>query len=448
MSVRSHRSLPPTRRDERACRRSLAFEALDARVVLSAAGAAAVNLEIGVQLNAVVSIERPPVQPFVDAGAPWREALGERPGDLRANGAPSGIGGYGHDRDMRGGFAPPPLLTALGAFQPGFAIAPGAIWVVVVDFINTAPPPPPVAHDAIRFPALGALESTADATSFAATALNQLSSRATTSAATGIAGLSSSLTSTGQSTQSSSPTSNGSAPFSWMPASPVVPSRGDETTTAPSAMLTTEPRDAGEPPLADGLIELETPGAENRKLLLEEEEPYGDDARRLEDAAILEWLRSEGFDAVAGEEEPAEDATPAERETADAAADHRRQASDRAANALDTEGGMIELAVEDANGDVPNPAYAAASRENLDVADVGMEAGVALFQAFELGTAPGEADGSSAAEATAESPPAEAKPATEASNRQAATLTGIGLAVAVPLAVERRRRGSHAEKDR
>lgn len=187
-----------------------------------------------------------------------------------------------------------------------------------------------------------------------------------------------------------------------------------------------------------GLIELET-GRATRPTPVWDDEPLGElRKKRLlgeEELAAFEWVWAELGQALKSANEALANANSAERRVADdpqvvAAQGHKILAG---------EGGMIELAVDSAVVDVIQRAPVAPPSVPAGALEMPLEAGVALFQAFELGTVPGESDTSLEAGAPVfdEAPQdsAASDDAGETHEQRAAMVAGAAL---VPLAMRAR----------
>jgi hypothetical protein len=237
-----------------------------------------------------------------------------------------------------------------------------------------------------------------------------------------------------------------------MQAAPTLSFQPDEATTMSGGTLMPDSRGPSIPDGEGGLIELESPDSREPRLEPSVEPHKRAPSKRLrgdEGTAVLDWLWSQ-WDKFAdlALDPPAvdADAAPLERRSADPRPVDQARTAKSPTTAFDAEGGLIELVAGDTAFDRPNRAYAAADgadQPDSGVTDsaVAMEAGVALFRAFELGTAPPAAQ-SAAEPSPTELPPAEAKATTDeaSSNHKAAAITGAGLLLALPFSTRRARR--------
>jgi hypothetical protein len=193
-----------------------------------------------------------------------------------------------------------------------------------------------------------------------------------------------------------------------------------------------------------GLIELENPRAARPK---PDDEAIGDlrGRRKLDkELAALEWVWSElgnglkSANEILAKAHAARQRVPAEQQLA---AEEQR-------TTLAGEGGMIELAADSGIVAVVPHALPAPDRAPIDAMEMTMAAGVALFQAFELGTGPGGNERSASIEAgptASDKIPQENAAADDAGQplNRAAIFAGAAL---VPLAMRARRSSDEGKK--
>jgi hypothetical protein len=221
------------------------------------------------------------------------------------------------------------------------------------------------------------------------------------------------------------------APFStvsasWTAADESDAARADAAPT-PHNLLVPDPAADAE----GGLIELEEPRDRHSV-----DDAVSARKRRLavESLAALEWVWSELGSALA----PLESAKLPVAESPEAAP---QVATAPQAIALDGEGGMIALAVDGAavpGGYQPTPAL---PRAPHDAGPLAVEAGVALFQAFELGEAPGAGDesGSLGASLSDELPQENAAADDAGEPLQHRAAIGAAAIATLPVAIRRRK---------
>lgn len=244
-----------------------------------------------------------------------------------------------------------------------------------------------------------------------------------------------------------------------------VPSAASATVSAesvPQSKVTLAPnRWDTSTDLEGGLIELESPTLPRAKRSLKagdnlsDEETAANELQKLLDQVWSGWDRV--WDASGEIHEALEEEA---RSSNDAVAS---AASDQATKSImaDAEGGMIELATPAAlaGGPLvagPGPAYLVQTPVN-DGEKVRIDAGVALYQSFELATAPDAAPPASAANTNAANGKAadagsagdknakSKEPSSAEHKSTSAALLGVGLLLSVPTSVFRIRRQDETE---
>jgi hypothetical protein len=388
--------------------RRLVFESLDARVALSVGPAPSFDHAFDNHFAGGPAREAH-LGPTIERSFPGMESA--RWSDPRRGLAPGGPGaGYGG--------------TVFTALPPGG-------WIVVVEVVvlPQAQAPLPL-HETPTMRPTSPGGPRADA-SFAALSQNLPGSAP---AALAIAGnlepagaiepisVASFLTNGTAATPETAKSFDASAGMSLLPAPRIDESPVRDSRPAADAMLEPLSPDAADG--EGGLIELEdAPNEERPSPQRLDGDSATEDARGSEDAADLQGPRSEWLSKEESQDEPQSPADAIER-----IADVQ----------CDAEGGMIELAAPGEVVDVPQTVYAAGDRAHGDDDLPGaMEAGVALFQAFELGTG---SDAGQAARDSATAPAADRPGKSDRAEHPDAAAMGWGLLAALPAARLRRRR--------
>ncbi len=215
-----------------------------------------------------------------------------------------------------------------------------------------------------------------------------------------------------------------------------------KTTLVPNRWETLETDEEG------GLIELEEPLAQQRNWRLQEDRNAGDQASEepaspADLKTLLEQLWSgwgkawDAFGNLAQTRQAAESAAASNEAVA--------TATEIAAKGIDVElmDGMIELAAEGPTGTVSTQAHVAEMPAG-DGGKVRMDAGLALYQEFELATAPDAVPPATAANVQprdGESSPEKSAKAEDTEQRpRSAALVGAGLLASIPFSLHRIRR--------
>jgi hypothetical protein len=376
-----------------------------------------------------------------DSGPGWHEANGgfaerireHQPSPIAEVRAPWG-GGHGFERDPigRAPFAPPLIVTTP-------LLAPSAVWIVIVVDVGSPLSGSSGSHDGGP-PSRGTSGTASQqiAPLAAAAALGGLSAPQFSSAA-GDAQATSSTPSPPVPVWVASATGveqEIAQTFSTVPTMPWLHSGGSDAAPRVESAPTERDMLAPDGPHSSegGFIELD-PERQTGPNSAEQDDPLDElgsrRKRAQQERAALEWVWSELDRALKNANEVLSNANAA-----------RKPAS--AEPMLAREGGMIELAVDGAA--IPSTPMPAASRP-LDAVELSMEAGVALYQAFELGTAPGEAaepsgPAASAGDGVSQVPGATADDGGETLTKRAAF---VGAAL-VPLVVRGRSSSDDAKK--
>jgi hypothetical protein len=249
----------------------------------------------------------------------------------------------------------------------------------------------------------------------------------------------------------------------WLSAVPSAASATVPTESVPQSKVTLAPNrwDTSMADLEGGLIELESPTLPRAKRSLKagdelaDEETAANELQKLLDQVWSGWDRL--WDASGEILEALKEQAPDSNDSVASAA------SDQAAKIImaDGEGGMIELATPAAlaGGPLvssPGQAYLVQTPVN-DGEKVRMDAGVALYQSFELATAPdavppasaantNAANGKAADAGSAGDKNAKSKEPSSAEDKStSAALLGVGLLLSVPTSVFRIRRQDETE---